>query len=238
MDGVNKVLGRVSLIRASAIALGLAALGVVAAGFAYPGGLDVFHEPGSAADWVAAIGVWIAAFGTFVVGFGANNYARETHIQRLQDKAREDGEFRQMLLSHITAAYVGLSPYTSLVGEIQRYVSRPVNERTEFLLRWLANSVRRIAASPPIPAETLPYLTPNTVQLVGRLKVEIASLEDLFGMVEHVLAREGFSGESAQDALSGILELALRVTENGAGLAAEIQESIRAQLTASGFELR
>jgi len=45
-----------------------------------PGGLTIFDDPGSAADWVAALGTWMIGFGA--TKFAANDYQLKLHERR------------------------------------------------------------------------------------------------------------------------------------------------------------
>lgn len=45
-----------------------------------PGGLTIFDNPGSAADWVAALGTWMIGFGA--TKFAANDYQLKLHERR------------------------------------------------------------------------------------------------------------------------------------------------------------
>ncbi|MCA7024793.1 MULTISPECIES: hypothetical protein [Stenotrophomonas] len=45
-----------------------------------PGGLMIFDNPGSAADWVAALGTWMIGFGA--TKFAANDYQLKLHERR------------------------------------------------------------------------------------------------------------------------------------------------------------
>ncbi|WP_414487498.1 hypothetical protein [Stenotrophomonas maltophilia] len=65
--------------------------GAISAGWA----VGKFSTSGNAADWVAALGGAIAAVGTWAIGIGANNYAREAHLQRIDEQARLERRSRE-----------------------------------------------------------------------------------------------------------------------------------------------
>ena len=67
-----------------AITVAAFSAGAVAAGWA----VGAFSTMGNAVDWVAALGGGAAALGTWAIGIGANNYAREAHLQRINEQMR------------------------------------------------------------------------------------------------------------------------------------------------------
>lgn len=67
---------------------------VVAKGWSTPGGLELFDEPGSAADWVAAIGTWVVGLAAFVLASGDRRL--RMHERREQKMLRLKLEISQV----------------------------------------------------------------------------------------------------------------------------------------------
>lgn len=64
----------------------LLTVGIIVIGFFSPAGLSIFDDPGSAADWVAAIGTWVIGFGAIRLAAGD----RELKLRERQEKRVEE----------------------------------------------------------------------------------------------------------------------------------------------------
>lgn len=80
---------------AIALFLGLIAL----AGLSMPSGIQIFDDPGSAADWVAAIGTWVVGVAAFTLAAGDRRL--RLHERREQKMLRLKLEISQVRTAHV-----------------------------------------------------------------------------------------------------------------------------------------
>lgn len=85
---------RLSIARVIWLSVLILAAAVVAKGWSTPSGLELFDEPGSAADWVAAIGTWVVGLAAFVLASGDRRL--RMHERREQKMLRLKLEISQV----------------------------------------------------------------------------------------------------------------------------------------------
>lgn len=66
-------MSEMSLLRISWAIIALLAASVVVVAAFNPGGVDVFEDPGSVADWVAGVGTWIVGYGAIAISIAASH---------------------------------------------------------------------------------------------------------------------------------------------------------------------
>lgn len=90
---------RPSFTRVLWLAVGILLGVVVLAGLLMPSGIEVFDAPGSAADWVAAIGTWVVGVAAFALAAGDRRL--RLHERREQKMLRLKLEISQVRTAHI-----------------------------------------------------------------------------------------------------------------------------------------
>ncbi|PJO52258.1 hypothetical protein CR156_08705 [Stenotrophomonas lactitubi] len=88
------IFDRLSIARIIWLAILLVAALIIAKGWLTPSGLEIFDEPGSAADWVAAIGTWVVGLAAFVLASGDRRL--RLHERREQKMLRMKLEISQL----------------------------------------------------------------------------------------------------------------------------------------------
>ncbi|MFT4409821.1 hypothetical protein ACLMOV_09360 [Stenotrophomonas muris] len=93
-QAIRAIVDRLSIARTMWLAILLIAALVISKGWFTPGGLEIFDEPGSAADWVAAIGTWVVGLAAFVLASGDRRL--RMHERREQKMLRLKLEISQV----------------------------------------------------------------------------------------------------------------------------------------------
>lgn len=91
---IRATFSRLSMARTMWLAILFLAALVIGKGWLTPGGLEIFDEPGSAADWVAAIGTWVVGLAAFVLASGDRRL--RMHERREQKMLRLKLEISQV----------------------------------------------------------------------------------------------------------------------------------------------
>lgn len=96
----------VSLLRVTWLIPALIAAAVVGLAAFNPGGIEVFEDPGSIADWVAGVGTWVVGYGAIAISIAAR------HREEAED-ARQKAAARQARISMLMTILLRASPVTS-----------------------------------------------------------------------------------------------------------------------------
>lgn len=159
-DRVRASWSQASFGRAIPIAVVLLLLAVTMAGLLGPFGLSIFDEPGSAADWVAAIGTWAIGYGAISLSIGDRALKlRERQERRVADLERNLEELQKVAQAAKSAGSEFNYAHSSLEHEIQEAsaITFKRNEgfgssagvahvrRTAYFLAWTPTQLRLLS---------------------------------------------------------------------------------------------
>ncbi|WP_447934788.1 hypothetical protein [Stenotrophomonas lactitubi] len=92
--------------RVSWITSALMGAAVVMLAIFNPGGLDIFEDPGSVADWVAGVGTWAVGYGAIAISIAARR-------REIADERRKEVDHLQARQSVLMTVLFRASPITS-----------------------------------------------------------------------------------------------------------------------------
>lgn len=125
------------------LAIGIIFATVIIVGWFREGGLAVFDNPGSAADWFAAVGTWMIGFGA--TKFAANNYQLQLHERR--EKLLQDAE------SRLAATKAKLASVTNWSSDIRIYAGvfqqHPLNAMDSDLIQDVLKRTAKVLQEAP-----------------------------------------------------------------------------------------
>lgn len=168
LDRLRAACGRISLGRVIPVAVVLLLLAVAIIGLLCPFGLSVFDEPGSAADWVAAIGTWAIGYGAISLSIGDRDLKlRERQERRVMDLERDLEEIEKVARTARSAYSEFNDARESLAQEISdaSAVTIKRNEgfgksaglahvrRTAYYLAWTPTQLRLLSPAAAAHAE-------------------------------------------------------------------------------------
>ncbi|QKW56796.1 hypothetical protein [Stenotrophomonas sp. NA06056] len=181
---------RISLMRSAVIALAIVLLVVVVVGWSVPGGLEVFDEPGSAADWLAAVGTWMIGFGA--TKFAANDYQLKLHERR--ERLLQDAEKRLSALQVKVASIRNWSHQLQMAGQF--FADYPMESASPKYIEEMLEGTKRALLSIPWASEDAIDMGSEEIRALERTTRDMDT-----AVVLVTTTLEICSGESAVSAL-------------------------------------
>lgn len=200
--------------------------GAGAVGFDYfkPGGLSLFSEFGSVADWVAAAG-------TLMIGFGANKLARNS----LELKFHEKRETRFKELNAKIDAFrfrtLGLTNWMSQVRIAQRMLdSYPFDLAQPNQVKEVLSEVINLTASAPWSAEDIARLDKDSVSRVIFAERQLGDVHAWIGVTIERISEADDNGlsELRVGELRGIAGILDGVVDATSKLVAQVEHEVQA----------
>lgn len=167
-DRVRAACDQASLGRAIPVAVVLLLLAVAIVGLLGPFGLSVFDDPGSAADWVAAIGTWAIGYGAISLSMGDRALKlREQQERRVTELERDFEEVDKVARSAKSADSELNDARESLAQEISDANAVTIRRlegfggsaglahirRTAYVLAWTPTQLRLLSREAAVRAE-------------------------------------------------------------------------------------
>lgn len=217
---------RISLLRSAVMALVIVLLVVIVVGWSTPGGLEIFDDPGSAADWLAAVGTWMIGFGA--TKFAANDYQLKLHERR--ERLLQDAESRLAALQVKVASIRNWSNQLQMAGQF--FAEYPIESASPSYIKQMLEGTQDALRSIPWASEDVIDMKPQEIRALERTarRMDMARI-----LVTTTL--EICSGESAVSALPNHGET-LRMLGGLLQQVAEPMSSLAAYLDAEATEAR
>ncbi|WP_049458537.1 hypothetical protein [Stenotrophomonas maltophilia] len=181
---------RISLLRSAVIALAIVLFVVVVVGWSFPGGLEIFDEPGSAADWVAAVGTWMIGFGA--TKFAANDYQLKLHERR--ERLLQDAERRLSALQVKVASIRNWSYQLQMAGQF--FADYPMESANPKYIKEMLEGTERALRGIPWASEDVIDMRSEEIRALERTARDMDT-----AIVLVTTTLEICSGESAVSAL-------------------------------------
>ncbi|MFG6108704.1 hypothetical protein [Stenotrophomonas nematodicola] len=217
MTKSNRFFADVSFFRVATSALLIGGLLFLGFGLMAPGGIDIFDNPGSAADWTAAVGTWIIGIGA--IRFAASDHSLKLH-ERREKRLKEAKEERARFWA---IAYWGTSMTTTLLimkerlkstaemepASVQKNVLVPVAEAI-VSIRWGADEESVVSEESARNAARLHHELGEIRSLIGQndtfLRHGVVSLDDKHGsLILEEIRYFADRAEASLDRLQGSL---------------------------------
>lgn len=200
--------------------------GVIYVGLLRPGGMNIFDEPGSAADWAAAVGTWM-------IGYGANKFAGNSYQLKLHEKREVALKEATARVDALNSRVAGIEGWMSQIRMAQRLlqsfpfeVAKP-NQVTEVI-----NQIREFLQSGPWDMEDIVRMDLVVAGEVTKAERRLGEVQAWIQITVDRLVRDGetFASSTRVDELRSIAGLLDGVVDAGSKLIALISRDAAEQV--------
>ncbi len=225
MGGRDQVGRRINWNRTFVTAGCLVGAGVVYVGLLRPGGMNIFDEPGSAADWVAAVGTWM-------IGYGANKFAGNSYQLKLHEKREVALKEASARIDALKSRVAGIEGWMSQIRMAQRLLqSFPFDVAKPNQVTDVIDQIRKFLQSGPWDMDDIARMDQVAIGEITKAERRLGEVQAWIQVTVDRLDEDGRASVSSTrvDELRSIAGLLDDVVEAGARFVALISRDAAEQ---------